>query len=273
MRVAFMVVGAMKSGTSTLARELSAHPEIAWCRQKEPGFFSHRDDWRARIDEYHALFEPPGLPGEASTMYTYLPEHPETPWRLHEYNRELRMIYLMRHPVDRALSHYAHRLVRRLVGPDVDHEVLRDPSYVNRSRYGVQLRPYLELFGPDQVLPLIFEEFVADQRATLAVVARFLGIDAMGFEGAQAHENTTTERSILSARAQRVRRHAVVSVLAERTPVSVREVLRRPFATTLETKPEPSLEVREALWRLLEDDAAFVETLLSRKVPAWVPSE
>jgi len=119
MRVDFMMIGAQKSGTTSLAAQLAAHPQICFCREKEPAYFHQVADWRAELDHYHALYDPrPGqLLGEASTHYTFFPQYRDTAARLYEYNPALKLIYIMRQPVDRIVSLYSHNFVR-----DIDRE-------------------------------------------------------------------------------------------------------------------------------------------------------
>ena len=137
MQVDFMIIGAQKCGTSSLASMLSQHRQICFCKAKEPHFFSRHEDWATRLDVYHRLFSPrPGqLCGEASTSYSFLPEHGPTHERLHEYNPALRLLYLVRDPVERILSQYNHELLRGWTRGPLEVEVLENPTYLDRSRY------------------------------------------------------------------------------------------------------------------------------------------
>jgi len=196
MRVDFMVIGAQKCGTSSLAMQLAAHPEICFSRIKEPGYFQQTEDWQAGLEAYHRLYTPEEdqICGESSTMYTFLPEWLNTHQRLHAYNPELKLIYIMRQPVERIISNYAHRVVRRTVEGPPETAVFANPAYVNRTRYGIQIRPYLELFGRDNIMLLIFEEYIADQPATLEKIAGFLGISPQAYpfehESVALHKST-----------------------------------------------------------------------------------
>jgi hypothetical protein len=177
-RVDFMIIGAQKSGTTSLAAQLAEHPQVCFCNEKEPGYFNSTANWKEGLKEYHALYAPAEnqICGEASTMYTFLPEFNDTYSRLYEYNPELRLIYLMRDPVERIVSHFAHRVGHGRIKGSPEEHVLTDPHYINRSRYGVQLKPYLQLFGKTKILLLLFEEYVSNQQETLNRVASFLNI-------------------------------------------------------------------------------------------------
>src|SRR5262245_62601297 len=75
------------------------------------------------------------------------------------------------------------RLLRRRVRHSLEAEVVANPNYINRSRYGVQMKPYLRLFPRSNLLLLIFEEYVSHIHDTLEQVAHFLGISSAGFAG------------------------------------------------------------------------------------------
>ena len=274
MRVDFMMIGAQKAGTTSLAAQLAAHPQICFCREKEPAYFHQVADWRADLERYHALYDPrPGqLLGEASTHYTFFPEFRGTAERLYEYNPALKLIYVMRQPVERIVSHYTHNVVREIDRRPPDQAVFEEPSYVNRSRYGVQLRPYLELFGPENVLLLIFEEYTAAQVATLYRLAEFLGIDAAPFD----ETDTTPQHQSVGQpylRYQALRdftKSDVFQKMRSIIPAAVRQPIRhRLLSNTINEKPAFAATTKQALWRLLEDDVHTVEQLLGRRVEQW----
>src|SRR3990172_564869 len=106
MRVDFMVIGAQKCATSTLARQLAYHPDICFSKPKEPAYFNRTQNWQEGLEKYHQLYSPVEgrICGEASTMYSSLPEWQGTHSRLFAYNPELKLIYIMRLPVERVIS-------------------------------------------------------------------------------------------------------------------------------------------------------------------------
>lgn len=274
MRVDFMMIGAQKCGTTSIAAQLAAHPRICFCREKEPGYFHKTEAWREGLDAYHALYAPrPGqLLGEASTFYTFYPEFPDTHKRLHDYNPALKLIYVMRHPVERVISHYTHNRVREIDTRPPEVAVFADPAYVNRSRYGVQIRPYLELFGPENVLPLIFEQYTADQIATLHRIADFLGIDPAPFDETDTTpQHQSVGQPYLRSEALRSFTHSgVFQKMRGVVPASIRQPIRhRLLSNTIEEKPHFSAETKAALWRLLEDDVRTVEELLGERLDGW----
>jgi hypothetical protein len=274
MRVDFMLIGAQKAGTTSLAAQLAAHPQICFCKEKEPGYFHQTADWRAGLDAYHRLYDPrPGqICGEASTFYTFYPEFRETHARLHAYNPALKLIYVMRQPVERVISHYTHNRVREIDTRPPEVAVFSDAAYVDRSRYGVQLRPYLETFGPDSLLLLIFEEYTADQISALRRVAGFLGIEAAPFE---TTDTTPLHQSVGQPflRSEALRNFTKTEVFQKMRgvmPAAIRQPIRhRLLSNKIDEKPYFAPDVKQALWRLLEDDVYTVEGIMGRRLDGW----
>lgn len=274
MLVDFMMIGAQKCGTTSIAAQLAAHPQICFCKDKEPGYFHKTADWRAGLEEYHALYDPrPGqLCGEASTYYTFFPEYRGTAERLYEYNPALKLIYVMRQPVERIISQYTHNFVREIDTRPPDLAVFRDPHYLYRSRYAVQLRPYLELFGPENVLLLIFEEYTADQISTLNRIGEFLGIDPAPFAET---DTTPLHQSVgqpyLRYKALRdITKSDAFQKLRSVVPATLRQPIRhRLLSNTIEEKPHFSPETKHALWRMVEDDVHVIEEMLGRRLDGW----
>jgi hypothetical protein len=269
-----MMIGAQKAGTTSLAAQLAAHPQICFCKEKEPGYFHKTADWAAGLDEYHRLYSPrPGqLCGEASTYYTFFPEFRDTHARLFDYNPALKLIYVVRQPVERIISHYTHNRVREIDTRPPAEAVFAEPAYLNRSRYGVQIRPYLELFGPENVLLLVFEEYTADQIATLYRVADFLGIAAAPFAET---DTTPLHQSVgqpyLRSEAARAFTHsALFQKVRGVVPAAIRQPIRhRLLSNKIDEKPTFAPEVKQALWRLLEDDVHTIEQMLGYSLNVW----
>jgi hypothetical protein len=266
MLVDFMLIGAQKSGTTSLSYQIAQHSEVVFCKNKEPDYFSKSPEWSAHIQEYHSLYEYSNgkIYGEASTTYTWLPEYPDTAPRLYAYNPNLKFIYIMRQPVDRVVSHYTHHLLKARTKYAGDREVFEDPAYVNHSRYAVQLRPYLELFSANNILLIIFEEYVRHPRLTLNHIADHIGVRRDGFDGIDLSPqylsmNRTGDKKIKKW----------LSPLSRIFPVKVRNALRGPFVYKLESKVDLPLDTKRILWRLLEDDVQEIEKILGRPLDVW----
>jgi hypothetical protein len=176
----FIVIGAMKAGTTSLHHYLSCHPEIAMTAEKEPTFFTAEGNWTKGLDWYRGQFEANGrLRGEASPDYTKFPRHAGVPARMHAILPNAKLIYLVRDPVERLVSHYIDAYSFRRANAPLDR-ILREPEgrhYVACSKYFLQLEQYLPHYDFEQFLVVATEDLAAQRQETLARIFRFLGVD------------------------------------------------------------------------------------------------
>ena len=177
----FVIIGAMKCGTSSLHDRLGALPGFFMSEPKEPNFFSDDPVWERGLPWYCSLFapaSPTALCGESSTHYTKLPTHPAASGRLAATLPNAKLVYVMRNPVERLVSQYRHEWTRKEVREPFEVAVRLHSRFVDYSCYQMQLEPYLRAFGPHAVLPVFFERLVAFPAAELARVLGFLGAEA-----------------------------------------------------------------------------------------------
>lgn len=175
----FIVIGAMKAGTTTLYEHLRHHEEIGMSAAKETDFFVKELNWAKGLAWYHRQFRPGArVYGEASPNYTKAPVFGGVAARMHALVPAAKLIFVARDPVARAASHYAHvSLAGRkvpppeaLVGSDVWVHL------IETSSYAAQLAPYRRLFGDEAILVIDFADLVADPAPVLAEVAAHIGV-------------------------------------------------------------------------------------------------
>jgi hypothetical protein len=187
-----VVVGAMKCGTSALHTYLAAHPDIAMSEPKEVNFFFgpatpppgspdtwwRHGQWHRGQEWYAAHFDGRRpVRGESSPGYTD-PAHPEVPGRMAAVLPDVRLVYLVRDPVQRAVSQHRHH-VRDGTEPRPPAEAVldEDSQYLARSRYAERIAPFLEHFPREQLLVVVQERLLADRRGELRRVYRHVGAD------------------------------------------------------------------------------------------------
>lgn len=200
----FLIIGAAKSGTTSLYYYLKQHPQIYMSPKKELRFFAlegTRPDFRGpndeeanrdavtTIGEYRKYFEGAGdekALGEASPFYL---SSPEAPASIRRHVPEAKLIAVLRHPAERAHSSFMH-MVRDGYEPLEDFAAaLRDEDrraaagwshiwqYKRRGFYAAQLARYFELFDASQFRIYLYEDFCADPRRLLRDIFRFLEVD------------------------------------------------------------------------------------------------
>jgi hypothetical protein len=174
----FVVIGAMKTGSSSFATYLGAHPDVFMSTPKEPSYFAMR--WAKGQAWYESLFEGAGgasARGEASTAYTKSPVFPDVPRRMAAIMPDAKLIYLVRHPVLRIRSQYVHNCAHRGERRPIGVAVRRNPDYLAFSRHAYQLDRFLEHFPREQVLVLSSEQLRARRESVLKEAFQFIGVD------------------------------------------------------------------------------------------------
>ena len=186
-----IVIGAMKCGTTAVHRFLAAHPDVVMSEPKELNFFFggrvaswSTGNWSRGVEWYAAQFaerqtgqRPAVVRGESSPGYTS-PAHPQVAERMATVVPAARLVFLVRDPIDRAVSQYHHH---RRDGAEQRGmaEALLDPGsqYVSRGRYHERLTPFLRAFPRDQILVIVQEELDAAPRRELARLFSFAGVE------------------------------------------------------------------------------------------------
>lgn len=183
----FVVIGAMKCGTTALHRYLDLHPEVSMSRPKELNFFFGpengaaswtRGNWARGRDWYERHFEDAhAARGESSPGYTS-PGHPEVAGRMASVIPDARLICVVRDPLERAVSQYLHHRRDGDERRPVEAAILDEHSqYIARSRFYERLEPFLRRFGRERIHIVTHRRLLADRRATMRAVFAFVGVD------------------------------------------------------------------------------------------------
>ncbi|HEY8428262.1 MAG TPA: sulfotransferase [Sandaracinaceae bacterium] len=227
LRPDFLVIGAMKCATSTLHEQLACQPGIFMTTPKEPCFFSDDDVYARGIAWYEGLFAAgaqAALRGESSTHYTKLPTYPRTIERIRAHRIEPKLVYVMRDPIDRLVSHYVHEWTEARIDEPIDVAIDRHPELVDYGCYAMQLRPYFEAFGAERVLPVSLHRLEAAPQAELTRICRFLGYRGEPrWNPAFARRNVTAERLRKSPIRDALVEQPLLAVFRRLLPKQVRE--------------------------------------------------
>lgn len=175
----FLVIGSAKCGTTSLHRYLDQHPEIGMTAEKEVSFFVAERTWSRGPDWYRAWFSPEDpVRGDASPAYTVAPCFGGVPKRIHTLVPNVKLVYLVRDPIDRTVALYQHK---RWAGIETRPftEAIREPGnrYIEGSRYYAQIERYLPYFDPDAILVVNQTDLRNRRRKTLRRVFAFVGAD------------------------------------------------------------------------------------------------
>jgi len=172
-----IIIGAMKSGTTSLYYYLTEHPEVASAKDKEPHFFSMDHVYSKGMQWYNSLWtiQPEHRVAlEASTTYAMNPKYPHTLDRIfNAYDNNFKFIYIVRNPIKRIESHMRHMLSEGLVK---SCELIND--YIDYSEYARQIDLYVERFGRDNIYILSLEEFQNNPYQKLSEICDYLQINS-----------------------------------------------------------------------------------------------
>lgn len=267
----FLVIGALKAGTTSLWTYLRAHPEVFMAEPKELRFFVEQHNWYRGRAWYESHFDNAGVAraiGEASPSYTISTSFPGVPDRIASLVPEAKLVYVLRHPIERMKSHYLQRVADGTESQPVERAFRENLDYIHTSRYAFQLEPYLERFPLERIL-LITSEDLRDQRgSTLRRVFSFLDVDPTFVPTTiNTEANRTDARRERVAVIERARDRSVYRALARAMPLPVRRLHHR-----LTTRPMGTQQVRlapETVRIIAEGLRPDVETLRTYMPPGF----
>lgn len=273
----FLIVGAMKAGTTTMYFDLLGNPAVSMPSRKEPGNLLTDEVCSPRGRRAYArLFRrtrPHQICGEASTGYSKLPDYPGVPDRARrELGGDLKVIYLVREPVSRIMSHHHHERFGGRISCGIDEAVRQYPRFIEYSSYARQITPWIETFGSDQVRIIGFEPYIRDRRGTIDDVSRFLGIPARGdLVASDVVYNRSAGKPVPEGPLKLLRTNAIYRKLV-RPMLSggARDALRRFLLPKAPDRPEtPSAETVRFIVDELADDIRRLGEIMGARTPLW----
>jgi len=194
----FIVIGSPKSGTTSLCAALEQHPDIYFLPRKEANFFNRHFD--LGLDWYRALFAQAGTEkaiGEGTPAYAMGRETTQIAARIHDTLPDVRLIYMVRHPIRRITSHYGQDIANGTDKTSLSQAVLTRPHLVETSQYHARLSAYLDHFDRSQIHVIFFEDYVSDYDRVLAECLAFLDVAsdvAIPQQAAATRENLSKQR-------------------------------------------------------------------------------
>ena len=209
-----VILGAQKSGTTSLHEYMKRHPDIFMSSPvKEPGYYL--GDERAKIfwnrmgqpiesreellgERMLAGYQGERYFGDASTYYTIdiRSRRFEVPARMHAAHPDMRLIYIMRDPVERIVSNYWHCRAKGRAGDSLV-EFLDNPEgrmALETSRYHYQLEAYREYFPPEQFCLLLFEQLLMQPATVMRTIWDFLDLEPLSETGEFRRYNESVGR-------------------------------------------------------------------------------
>lgn len=261
--VDFIVLGAMRAGTTALHGLLALHPGISMARDKETDYFIAEKNWSRGPDWYRRQFDPSRrLWGEASPNYAKGRNFPGVPARVARHAPEARLIYVVRDPVRRAVSQYHHSWtmgVRQALPDDLPGSPDYD-SLIDVSSYACQLDLWHAHFPAEQIQIVDFDALIADPQAQIDRILAHIGAEPMQIAGLDL-QNGGAELSRVPGPLLKLAwgpmRPLLTAVLGQKSRAAIRRLLAQGPRRLPPAFPEPVLARMRA--DLAADAARFRE--------------
>lgn len=292
----FLIIGAARSGTTALYLHLKKHPDIFMSENKESNFFAFENEVpdcngpgadyinnsTTRLSDYQALFT--GVTteraiGEAAPLYLYSSEAPR---RIHVHLPAVKLIAVLRNPVEQAFSHYLYARRQMLEPLDNFTAALKAQDerkrehwqplfqYSRFPRYHQQLERYYDAFPGEQIRVFTYEEFEQTPRAVLSSIFSFVGVDP-DFDSDIAYRPNTggVPRNRLLQDIL-MRPHRLTRLAGRWVPNAIKRRIRDAVSDRNLVKPPFPEQAKEFLKAELREDILKLQDLLKRDLSAWL---
>lgn len=197
----FLIIGAMKAGTTSLHDYLSKHPDIFMSKQKELDFFVKEKNWKLGLDWYKKQFPTEAMAvGESSPNYTKSLIFGGVAERIKATVPDAKLIYILRDPIKRLVSHYNHQFIDRKEFRTINEVVssFDNNHYIDSSMYGKQLELYLKHFDASKILVITLEDLEKNPSEVLARVFDFIAVDPNKFIPTKIVSHKTSDKRRLT---------------------------------------------------------------------------
>jgi hypothetical protein len=273
-----IIIGAPKAGTTSLHSYLKQHPQVGMAALKELSYF-WREDWRERREWYEAQFDFPeaelSVRGESTPFYAAYPFRQNVPERMHELVPDVKLIYLVRDPIDRLVSHFVQRRGdgdRTTFERFMEEYERPDNRIVSPSRYWLQVERYMNVFDPSQLLVVDQHDLKTRRQETLREVFRFIEVDD-SFESPrfELELNTRTEKFGPGRVGAQVW-DRVLRPAGRLAPARIRGIVRKPAARLLYRSIEDPIltaEMRERLRAMLGAEVEALRRFTGKQFETW----
>lgn len=268
----FIIIGAMKCGTSSLYHYLSLHPQVGMSAIKEVDFFIAENNFDKGREWYQSQFKGAyEVYGEASPNYSKAHYFEGVPHRMHELLPAAKLIYLVRDPIERIVSHYVHNYSEGREHRSVD-EAMRDLDrnhYIMCSKYYWQLQHYLEFYSDEQILVMPSYRLKEERRAALQEIFGFIGVDSTFYTAEfeeQKHKSSQKRRKGRLSRM--VLESPIIKSLKGYIPDAVKDPVKKVTRPEV-SRPQLSPDVREKLKNELHPDVESLRSFTGLALDRW----
>jgi hypothetical protein len=218
-----IVIGAMKSGTTSLHAYLNKHPQIFMSAKKEIDFFCHDEKYSEGIEYYKSFFpENTKIRGESSQNYSKFHWFEDVPKRIYkDLGKNMKFIYILRDPVKRIYSHYNEMQAQNCAPPNLEAYIkkeLNQNEIVLTSCYKQQLDKFLEFYPLSHFKIITLEALQKNRLSVLNEVFDFLGVEQMT-------DDTLFDFASNTSRSKKMRTDIGMALIKNPVAVFVKKIL------------------------------------------------
>tara|TARA_B100000963_G_scaffold110976_1_gene96567 strand:+ start:3097 stop:3945 length:849 start_codon:yes stop_codon:yes gene_type:complete len=279
MKVNTFIVGAPKAGTTSLHYYLSQHTNVSMSSVKEPNYFSSKEvkslfyNSKCIEDsiEYHKLFssEKKLIRGEASVSYLF---YKEVPKRIHEYNPNSKILIMLRKPTERAFSHYlmdyrlgfcSKKFDDILANPNVHHQFFQ--QYIELGNYYSQVKEYFKIFGKEQIMIILYDDFKTNTSEVMSKVYNFLKISNNQINFKIKNQFLSSSNKLIS---NLYKSNLLRKILKIILPKGILSSIKSTFFSN-NRRPIFSNDLQKELNKYYENDILKLEKLLNIDLVKW----
>ena len=294
----FLVFGAAKSGTTSVYKYLQQHPDILMSSFKEPGFFAFAGEhptlngpgaqkWVDRwvvteLEAYQKLFDNyqgEKAIGDASPYYIY---YQKSPYNIKKYVPEMKLIAILREPVQRAFSNYvwairdrAEHLTSFAEALAAESERIKDNwgpkwHYKNQGFYYQQLKPYYELFPSEQIKIYLYDDLVSNPVKTMQDIFNFLGVDDSFEPNMKKKHNTSKLPKNKFLHNFLDKPNVIKSAIKPLLPLDFRYNLKQNAKQKNLYKPQLEPQIRQELAAEYRENILLLQDLIQQDLSKWL---
>ena len=286
-KVDFFIVGAAKSGTTSLYSYLNKHPEIEMSTIKEPDYFSnefiekqslyYKKESIKSLNKYHSLYSDTKnlIRGEASVSYLF---YEKVPKKIFKYNSRSKVIIMLRNPSDRAYSHYlmdkrlgfVRESFENIVHKKSTHKnsALFYQQYIELGQYAFQIKNYFDVFSKKNILIIDYDDFIYKSSEVMNKVCVFLNVENRSFSNTNKVYNKYTNPSNKLVKVLytfRFLREFIGNFFSESLKIKIQALF-----FTDEKKPTLNSEIQIFLKEYYKVELERLSKLLNQNYSKWI---
>lgn len=278
-----------------MADLLAQHPEVYFCPEKEPRFFSHDGNYERGFEAYEDLFsgaKGQKRVGEGSTTYSHawLNRRERSARRIGEYRPDAKILYCVRHPLRRIESAWImvmwaldnghiqgtelHRSGKLNISGDFNDDVRNNDGLIVTTNYWQTLQCYRNEFSGDQIKIVFLELLKAHPERTLAECCQFLDIAPdVSFDDPDEARNTSASKGLATTFGRIVRSVPGYQALAAGAPSFLKTLVRPLIKDSFTEKPDWEPAVKEEVVSRLRKDTNRFLNYVGRSDDHWILDE